>query len=149
MSPTVLVTGATGFVTANLVRHLAERGHDGVGTDIKPPDPPLRRFLGSLPGSVNFRQIDVTDRAAVAILVQDVQPSRVVHGAAITSIRPRSSTRGSSRPSTSTLRYWRRSPRRGPVVSSSQAAACTVGWQPRYHLDSGLAEYIEWLQQYA
>ena len=24
-----------------------------------------------------------------------------------------------------------------------------LGWQPRYALDSGLAEYIEWLQQYA
>lgn len=88
MSPTVLVTGVTGFVLANLFRHLAERGHDVVGTDIKSPDPPLRRFLESLPGSVNFRQVDVTDRAAVAVLVQDVRPARVVHGAAITSIPP-------------------------------------------------------------
>ena len=86
MSPTILVTGATGFVMANLVRHLAERGHDVVGVDIKPPDPPLRRFLESLPGSVSFRQVDVTDRAAVSVLVHDVRPARAVHGAAITSI---------------------------------------------------------------
>src|SRR4029450_1330841 len=86
MSPTILVTGATGFVMANLVRHLAERGHDVVAADIKPPDPPMRRFLESLSGSVSFRPVDVTDRAAVFVLVQEVRPARAVHGAAITSI---------------------------------------------------------------
>ena len=88
MSRTVLVTGAAGFVMANLVRHLAERGHDFVGADLKPPDLPLRRFLENLPGSVSYRQVDVTDRAAVAVLVRDVRPARAVHDAAITSIPP-------------------------------------------------------------
>jgi nucleoside-diphosphate-sugar epimerase len=86
MSSTVLVTGATGFVMANLIRHLAERGQDVVGADRKPPDRSWRRFLENLPGRVRFRQVDVTDRAAVAVLVQDVRPARAVHGAAITSI---------------------------------------------------------------
>jgi nucleoside-diphosphate-sugar epimerase len=86
MSSTVLVTGATGFVMANLIRHLAERGHDVVGADLKPPDLSLRRFLEGLPGRVSFRHVDVTDRAAVAVLVKDVRPARAIHGAAITSI---------------------------------------------------------------
>jgi hypothetical protein len=59
MSRTVLVTGAT-----------------------------LRRFLEKLSGSVSYREVDVTDRAAVAVLVRDVRPARAVHGAAITSIPP-------------------------------------------------------------
>ncbi|PYM78727.1 MAG: hypothetical protein DME13_28205 [Candidatus Rokuibacteriota bacterium] len=88
MRSTILLTGATGFVMANVVRHLAELGHDVVGADLTPPDPALRRFVESLPGRVSFRQIDVTDRAAFAALVHDVRPARAVHGAAITSIPP-------------------------------------------------------------
>jgi nucleoside-diphosphate-sugar epimerase len=86
MSSAILVTGATGFVMANLIRHLAERGRDVVGADLNPPDHSLRRFVEGLPGRVSFRQVDVTDRAAVAVMIQDVRPARVVHGAAITSI---------------------------------------------------------------
>ena len=86
MSSAVLVTGATGFVMANLVRHLAERGDYVVGADLKPPDLSLRRFVEGLPGRVSFRQVDVTDRAAIGGLVQDVRPARAVHGAAITTI---------------------------------------------------------------
>jgi nucleoside-diphosphate-sugar epimerase len=86
MSSAILVTGATGFVMANLIRHLADRGYDVVGADLRPPDDSLRRFVDGLPGRVSFRKLDVTDREAVAALVQDVGPGRAVHGAAITSI---------------------------------------------------------------
>ncbi len=83
---TVLVTGATGFVMANLIRHLAAHGHDVVAADLRPPDDSLRRFVDGLPGHVRFRQLDVTDRMAVLALVRDVRPARAVHGAAITAI---------------------------------------------------------------
>ena len=86
MSAAILVTGATGFVMANVIRHLAERGHDVVGVDLKPPDHSWRRFVEHLPGRVSFRQVDVTDRTAAAVLLQDIRPARAVHGAAITSI---------------------------------------------------------------
>jgi nucleoside-diphosphate-sugar epimerase len=85
---TILVTGATGFVMANLVRHLAERGHDVIAADLKPPDAPLQRFVDGLPATVRFRQIDVTDRAAVVALIRETTPDRAVHGAAITAIPP-------------------------------------------------------------
>jgi UDP-glucose 4-epimerase len=85
-SQTVLVTGATGFVMANLVGHLARDGHAVVAADRQPPDAELTRFLGGLAGTVTFRQVDVSDGAAVRALVREVRPARAVHGAALTSI---------------------------------------------------------------
>ena len=84
----VLVTGATGFVMANLVRHLAETGDDVVAVDLKPPDATLKRFVTGLRGAVDFRQLDVADRTAVRMLIGGVRPERAVHGAAITAIPP-------------------------------------------------------------
>jgi len=84
----ILLTGATGFVIANLARHLAEGGHEVIAADLNPPDPPLQRFLGGLRGAVRFRELDVTDGGAVARLLAEARPERLVHGAAITAIPP-------------------------------------------------------------
>src|SRR5687767_1542056 len=84
----ILVTGATGFVMANLVRHLAANGHRVVAADRVPPDDLLRRFVSDLPGAVEFVSVDVTDRAAVRGMIDAARPERVVHGAAITSVPP-------------------------------------------------------------
>jgi nucleoside-diphosphate-sugar epimerase len=85
---TTLVTGATGFVMANLVRCLAEDGHDVVAADVVRPDEPMTRFFSGLPGRVTFEPIDVTDRPATQALVARVRPERAVLGAAITSVPP-------------------------------------------------------------
>jgi len=85
---TILITGATGFVMSGLARHLAERGHAVAAADLHLPDAALRGHLGGLDGAVTFRQLDVTNAAAVRALISDVRPERVVHGAAITAIPP-------------------------------------------------------------
>jgi dTDP-glucose 4,6-dehydratase len=82
----ILVTGATGFVMANLVRHLAERGHEVIAADLNPPDALLQHLVETLPAPVRFHQVDVTDRAAVTALIRESRPDRAVHGAAITAI---------------------------------------------------------------
>jgi nucleoside-diphosphate-sugar epimerase len=85
---TILITGATGFVLSGLARHLAERGHAVIAADLHLADASLRSHLGGLAGAVTFREIDVTDPAAVRALIGEVRPDRVVHGAAITAIPP-------------------------------------------------------------
>lgn len=82
----ILLTGATGFVIANLARRLSAAGHEVLAADLNPPDAPLREFVSG--GAVTFRQVDVTDRDAVRDLLVGSRPTRVVHGAAITSIPP-------------------------------------------------------------
>jgi UDP-glucose 4-epimerase len=84
----ILVTGATGFVMANLVRHLAAQGHRVVAADRVAPDNLLQRFVSGLPGAVDFQTLDVTDRDAVRRVIGAARPERVVHGAAITSVPP-------------------------------------------------------------
>ena len=73
---------------ANLVRHLAEGGHEVVAADVNQPDAPLRQFLTGLSGPVSFREVDVRDAPAVRALVADCAPDATVHGAAITAIPP-------------------------------------------------------------
>jgi nucleoside-diphosphate-sugar epimerase len=86
--PAVLVTGATGFVMASVVRHVAKLGLDVIAADLNPPDDALRQHVEGLPGTVRFSRLDVTDRAAVVALVRETRPVRAVHGAAITAIPP-------------------------------------------------------------
>ena len=89
----ILITGATGFVMSGLARHLAERGHAVVASDLHAPDAALRAHLDGLAGAVTFRQVDVSDPASVRALIGDVRPERIVHGAAITAI-PAEAERG-------------------------------------------------------
>lgn len=84
---TVLLTGATGFVIANLARQLSVAGHDVIAADLNPPDAALRAFVSGR-GALAFHRVDVTDRDAVRDLLTNTRPARVIHGAAITSIPP-------------------------------------------------------------
>lgn len=69
-----LVTGASGFVGAYLLRDLAAAGHDVVATDVVEPS--------ELPGAVVYRRCDLLDGGAVKTLVADVRPDYLFHLAA-------------------------------------------------------------------
>ncbi len=75
----VLVTGADGFVAGHLLPLLRESGHEVVGTALDPD-------TGAAEG-VPVHALDVTDGDAARALVARLRPTRVVHLAAVSSVR--------------------------------------------------------------
>jgi len=96
---TLLVTGGTGFVMGHLVRRWLQA--DGaarvVALDSAPPDERFEAFLAPLRDRVDTVQGSVLDRALLDRLAGRHSISRIVHGAAVTSINRMTET-GGSRP---------------------------------------------------
>ncbi len=72
----ILLTGAGGQLGADLVGALVAAGNTVVATDLKPRQPV---------DGARFRTLDVTDRAAVEVMIAEERPDTVYHLAAILS----------------------------------------------------------------
>jgi nucleoside-diphosphate-sugar epimerase len=75
----VLVTGASGFVGANLTRRLLRDGHE-VHLFLRNPSNQWR--LADVAGDVQVHQTDIEDRSKVRLLVAEIRPEWVFHLAA-------------------------------------------------------------------
>ena len=75
----VALTGATGFIGANLARRLLADGHE-VHLLLRPGHDPWR--IAELRGSVREHELELTDRGAVSAALALARPERVFHLAA-------------------------------------------------------------------
>lgn len=80
----VLVTGVGGQLGHDVMNELFKRGHDGIGSDI------AASYAGTADGtpvtSMPYVQLDITDRDAVLLAIQQYNPDCVVHCAAWTAV---------------------------------------------------------------
>lgn len=81
----VLVTGAAGFVTLNVVRAVAARGHEVVALDRRPPDDVARAYVGP---AVRWSIGDVREADVLGRALKTSAAEIVVHGAAVTATTP-------------------------------------------------------------
>ncbi|MEK7217476.1 MAG: NAD-dependent epimerase/dehydratase family protein [Patescibacteria group bacterium] len=76
MSKKVLISGASGFIGANLVRALLVRG-DEVHVLSRPDS--FRWRLDQIKKKLKFHNIQISDKESVLRIVKDVQPEQVFH----------------------------------------------------------------------
>lgn len=80
----VFVTGVGGQLGHDVMNELAERGYEGIGTDIAPAYSGVED--GSAVTKMPYVQLDITDGAAVARTIGEIHPDVIVHCAAWTAV---------------------------------------------------------------
>lgn len=80
----ILVTGGVGFVGANIVKNLANRGHDVVSLDVLPADDLVADFMGDSANRVRFITGSILDVSEIDAIRSEHNIEIVVHAAVFT-----------------------------------------------------------------
>ena len=78
------MTGGTGFIGSNVVKALAERGHEVVSLDIAAPDDLVRRYLEPWTAQVTWVEGDILDKVALEQFAATYKIRKMVHAAVYT-----------------------------------------------------------------
>lgn len=80
----VLVTGVNGQLGHDVMNELYKRGHEGIGSDLKPV------YSGMADGSavteMPYISMDITDKEKVKKVIDEIHPDAVIHCAAWTAV---------------------------------------------------------------
>ena len=80
----IFVTGVAGQLGHDVMNELKKRGYEGIGSDV------AAEYAGIQDGSavtkMAYVSLDITDKAAVEKILEDIQPDVVVHCAAWTAV---------------------------------------------------------------
>ena len=80
----LFVTGVGGQLGHDVMNELANRGHEGIGSDIKPEYSGIKD--GSSVTIMPYVPLDITDKDSVMSVITDVKPDVIVHCAAWTAV---------------------------------------------------------------
>ena len=80
----VFVTGVGGQLGHDVVNDLISRGHEAVGSDIQAVYSGIQD--GSAVVTAPYVQLDITDKAAVSVTIEDIRPDAIIHCAAWTAV---------------------------------------------------------------
>lgn len=80
----LFVTGVGGQLGHDVMKELAKRGYEGVGTDMAPEYSGVED--GSAATTMFYIQLDITDKEAVERVITEINPDAVIHCAAWTAV---------------------------------------------------------------
>ena len=84
---TTLVTGGTGFVGSNIIKTLAQRGHDVLCFDLVEPDGMVAKYIEPWASQIDFVKGNILEMDDLKRAVQGRTIDKVIHAAVFTATR--------------------------------------------------------------